>query len=94
MVEVNLDYEKIEGLQNGDVNISYAIYPTERRKSYATMAVNLIIDFLKEKQLVRVVLQISPDNKKSLKVPLSCGFQSPYEIETKNGKMLVFVKNL
>jgi RimJ/RimL family protein N-acetyltransferase len=94
MVEANIDYEKIEGLQKGDANISYGLYPEARGKGYATRAVNMITEFLRQKGVERVVLRINPDNPNSLKIPVNCGFQSAGEIMTKEGKMLMFSKKL
>lgn len=93
MVEANTEYEKIEGLQKGDVNISYAIYPDARGRGYASRAVSLVMNFLKKKQFARSVLRISPDNINSLKIPNTFGFENTGEIITKEGKMILFVKN-
>lgn len=95
MVEANTDYEKIEGLENSDVNISYGIYPQFRGKGYATRAVELLTAFLKEKRINRAVIRVNPQNKKSVKVPMQSGFIRNGEIKTKKGDFLIiFTKDL
>lgn len=94
MVEANTDVQQAEGIQKGDANISYAIYPKFRGKRYATMAVHLMLEYLKQRTLKRAVLRIKAGNIGSLRIPIACGFQEIEEIDTKEGKMLMFVKPL
>lgn len=95
MVEANNDYEKIEGLENGDANISYGIYPQFRGKGYAQKAINLLMDFLKNRQVNRAVIRINPQNLDSLKVAQRLGFEEKDWITTKDKERLnIFVKIL
>jgi RimJ/RimL family protein N-acetyltransferase len=94
MVEANVDKEQVEGLEEGEANISYAIYPKARGKGYAAKAVNSIVDFLKQKGFKRAVLRINQENMPSLKIPLACGFEEAGEVDTSEGHMLVFKKTL
>ncbi len=94
MVEANVDRNQVEGLEEGDANISYALYPKARGKGYATKAVNFLVDYLKNKGIKRAVLRIDKDNAPSLKIPLACGFQEAGEIDTSEGRMLIFRKEL
>lgn len=95
MVEANTDESKVEGLEAGDANISYGLYPEARGKGYATRAVNLMAGFLKEKGHKRAVIRIEPDNVSSTKVPERCRFNGSGSIITKEGKELrVFVRDL
>jgi RimJ/RimL family protein N-acetyltransferase len=94
MVEANIDKNQVEGLEEGDANISYALYPKARGKGYATKAVNFLVEYLKKMGLKRAVLRIDKDNAPSLKIPLACGFEEAGEIDTSEGRMLIFRKNL
>lgn len=95
MVEANVDYEHFEGYEEGDVNISYGLYPFARGKGYASRAVDILTKFLKDKGSKRAVIRIDPENENSQKVPTRCGFVKTGEMTTKKGeKFLIFVKNL
>ncbi|MBP6913436.1 MAG: GNAT family N-acetyltransferase [Candidatus Levybacteria bacterium] len=95
MVEANSDYKNLEGLQEKDANISYGLYPFARSKGYATRAVNLITEFLKDKNFERAVIRVNPENENSLKLPLRCGFIEQGEVTTKSSERLkIFIKNL
>lgn len=85
---------KPRAYKKGDANISYAIHPKFRGKRYATMAVHLMLEYLKQRALKRAVLRIKAGNISSLRIPIACGFQEIGEIDTKEGKMLMFVKPL
>src|SRR3989344_6897400 len=89
MIEANIDPNKVEGIQEGDANISYGLYPKARSKGYITKAVALIEKFLKEKGLEHAVMRINKENISSLKVPERCGYQETGKITTKDGEELV-----
>lgn len=90
MVEANTD-TGIEGICPGDANISYGLYPEARGKGYATMAVNLLIPFLKQRGLRRAVIRVHPDNVSSLSVPLRCGFEKGrHLLRMRDGQTLQF----
>jgi len=97
MVEANADpmVAKVEGWEVGAVNISYLIYPFARKQGYATRAVNLMCNFLKQKGFQKAVIRIEPENINSLQVPIRNGFIENGSIPTKDGgKMLLFEKKL
>lgn len=94
MVEANSDYEQLAGLISGDANISYGLYVTYRGKGYASRAVNLITNFLKEKGFKRAVIRVNPENINSLKVPLHCGFIRKGTITTKEEQLVLFIRDL
>lgn len=97
MVEANFNYKTLEVLREreGEVNISYGLYPFARGKGYASRAVNLIVAFLKDKGFSRATITVRPENKNSLKVPLRCGFKENGVIIKKNkDKLNLFIKNL
>ncbi|MBP6944427.1 GNAT family N-acetyltransferase [Patescibacteria group bacterium] len=89
MVETNLDFEKFEGYQAGDANVSYALYPEARGQGYATRAVNLVLQFLQTKEEIRrAVLQIDRDNVSSLGLAKRCGFEDGGSMTLKEGKVM------
>lgn len=95
MVEANKDYEQVEGIQEGDANVSYGLYPFARGKGYATRAVNMMVDFLREEGLNRAVIRVNPENRRSLNVPVRCGFTESGSIVTESGQKLnIFIKDL
>lgn len=95
MVEANADFREVDGLEEGDANISYGLYPQARGKGYATRAVFLMLPFLMEKGVKRAVIRVSPDNEDSLKVPLRCGFEAGHAITIRDNNLLIrFVKEL
>lgn len=95
MAEANTDYMTVEGLEKDEVNISYGLYAFARGKGYAGRAVELIIDFLKQKGYTKVVIRVNPGNKNSIKVPLRLGFTQQKIIHTTAGnQLLIFKKNI
>lgn len=58
---------------------NYAVLPSERRKCYATAAVNGLSNYLLQNYSIpHVMLDISMDNKDSESVAQKCGFEVPY----------------
>ena len=94
MVEANLDYNNLEGLNPGDANISYSVYPQFRRLGYAAISVNLLLGFIQKRGVRRATIRIKPDNSISLKIPEKCGFKRSGELITSEGHHLFFVKQL
>ena len=90
MVEANTDYHTLKGIEPGDANVSYGIYPFARGKGYVISAVNLITNFLKTKGIKRAIIRVNPNNETSLKVPLRCGFQGSGTITLKNDEALAY----
>ncbi len=95
MAEANTDIKKVEGMKEGQANISYGIYPDYRGRGYAPRAVNVLLDFLKSKGIAQAIIRANPENVNSLKIPVKCGFQENVEMKTKDGEVLkFFVKDL
>jgi RimJ/RimL family protein N-acetyltransferase len=95
MVEAGIDFESIEGIKEGDANISYGLYPVARGKGYAVRAVSLMADFLKAKGLKQAIIRSEPENTGSLKVPERCGFTRTGQIVTgSGGELIIFEKKL
>jgi len=95
MIEANTDKEGVEGMKDGQANISYGIYSKYRGMGYAKKAVNLLVEFLKSKNIKQALIRINQDNVNSLRIPIACGFKQEAEIKSKDGNTLkVFVKDL
>jgi RimJ/RimL family protein N-acetyltransferase len=75
MVEANADFAKMDGVEEREVNISYALYPNARGRGYATRAVKLILSFVAEGPYVAAVIRADVNNRPSLSVAERCGFQ-------------------
>lgn len=96
MVESNSNPAQITGLEAGEVNISYNIYPAARGKGYATKAVNLFLLFLKEKGYQTALIRVNPENAESLAVADRAGFTRFGETSSGPGEesLIVFKKEL
>lgn len=95
MVEANTDYQNIEGVSQGDANISYGLYLTARGKGYASRAVKLVTDFLKTKRIKRSVIRVNPENEASVRVARRLGYEKVKKISTKKHEILdIYVRNL
>ena len=95
MVEANTDDSSIEGLEKGDANISYSLYPDARGKGYVTRAVDLLLEFLRSRGIKRAVIRVHPENINSMGVPLRSGFKEVDPIKDKAGNPFrVFIKQL
>ena len=95
LIEANTDYRNLDGVEEGDANISYGLYPFARRKGYMVRAISLMNDFLKNKKVKRSIIRIDPKNVDSLKVPQRSGFAENGIISiNKNKKLAIFIKNL
>ena len=69
-----------DGLEPGDVNISYAVHPWARGRGIAVEAVRLIGDFLREHQIAtRAAIRVDPDNQASVRVAEKSGFSYLYD---------------
>jgi RimJ/RimL family protein N-acetyltransferase len=69
-----------DGLEPGDVNISYAVHPWARGRGIAVEAVRLICDFLREHQIAtRAAIRVDPDNQASVRVAEKSGFSYLYD---------------
>lgn len=94
-IEANHDFEKVEQIKEGEVNISYGIYPQYRGKGYAVEAIRLVMEFLRSRGTKKAVLAIDPENANSLKIPEFLGFEKTGEIVIqKNQPLIIFSKSL
>ncbi len=92
MVEANTEDERVEGIQKGEANISYGLYPVARGKGYASRAINLMLGFLQRKGLQAAIIRVDPGNVDSLKIPLRCGFQELAVVQTSDQRNLVIFR--
>ena len=69
-------------LHSGEVNVGYALFPTHRRRGYATRAVQLLMHHLATSTAQRVAsLLVHPDNTPSLAVADRAGFQRVADLD-------------
>ncbi|RNI19513.1 GNAT family N-acetyltransferase [Flexivirga caeni] len=73
---VDCDPAVDDGLDAGEVNVSYAVHPWARRHGVATRAVTLMCDYLRAEGIgTRAALRIEPENVASLGVADRTGFR-------------------
>lgn len=73
---VDCDPDNTDGLDAGDVNISYATHAWARRRGVATRAVLLMCDYIRDHHIGgRAALRIEPDNIASQGVADRAGFR-------------------
>jgi RimJ/RimL family protein N-acetyltransferase len=95
MVDANTDHTENDGVEEGDANVSYAIYPHARGKGYATKAIRLLEGFMAYKGVKRSVIRVPPENTASIGVPVRLGYEDEGSITSKDSDELrVFVKDL
>lgn len=95
MIDANTDYKELDGVSEGEANISYSIYPKFRGKGYAGEAISLIEKFLSERNINKSVIRVSPQNTASLRVPEKLGYSNKGQIATRDGdELIVFTKSL
>lgn len=72
---VDFDPDSGDGLDPGDVNISYAVHPWARGRGVAVEAVRLICVVIRTNQIgSRVAIRVEPENTASVRVAEKCGF--------------------
>lgn len=72
---VDYDPDLSDGLEPGDVNISYAVHPWARGRGVAAEAVRLLCDELTAQGVgTRAAIRVEPENLASVRVAEKCGF--------------------
>ncbi|MBB4753939.1 GNAT family N-acetyltransferase [Actinoplanes lobatus] len=72
---VDCDPDVTDGLEPGDVNISYAVHPWARGHGVAGEAVRLILEYMRDNRIgIRAVVRVDPDNVASVRVAEKSGF--------------------
>jgi RimJ/RimL family protein N-acetyltransferase len=77
-VECNPDVR--DGLEPGDVNISYAIHPWARGRGIAVEAVRLMCEYIRRHEIgMRAAIRVEPENGASVRVAEKSGFVYVYD---------------
>lgn len=72
---VDCDPDNRDGLEAGDVNLSYAVHPWARGRGVATEAVRLMCTYVRDHGIgSRAAIRVDPDNHASVRVAEKCGF--------------------
>lgn len=72
---VDCDPDISDGLEAGDVNLSYAVHPWARGRGVAVEAVGLICAVIRANRMgTRAAIRVQPDNKASVRVAQKCAF--------------------
>lgn len=72
---VDCDPDNTDGLDPGDVNLSYAVHPWARGRGVAAEAVRLICDVVRAERIgARAAIRVEPENLASVRVAEKCGF--------------------
>jgi RimJ/RimL family protein N-acetyltransferase len=74
MIEINIDYSHFAGLEPGDANVSYGLYPQYRGRGFATSALLNIRDFMITMRIKRAVVRIEPENVNSVRLAERAGY--------------------
>ena len=72
---VDCDPDAEDGLEPGDVNISYAVHPWARWRGVAGEAVRLMCEYMRTHLIgTRAAIRVDPDNYASVRVAEKNGF--------------------
>ena len=72
---VDCDPDVGDGLEAGEVNVSYAVHPWARGRGVAVEAVRLICAFVRANHIgTRAAIRVDPDNQASVRVARKSGF--------------------
>ena len=95
MIEINVDYSHFAGLEPGDANVSYGLYPQYRGRGLAISALLSVRDFLISKGMQRAVIRIERENVNSVRLAERCSYVQIGVVTNDVGtEYLVFVDNL
>jgi len=95
MIEINVDYSHFAGLEPGDANISYGLYPQYRARGLATSALLNVRDFMISKGIKRAVVRTESENVDSIRLAERCGYFHTGIVTNGVGtEYLVFVDDL
>ena len=78
-----------------EVNVSYGIFAAWRGRGLAGRAIDLVAQYLRSAtKAVVIVLQIAPENARSIRVAEKAGFASEGERETAQGRRRWYLRRL
>ncbi|MFE4588728.1 GNAT family N-acetyltransferase [Streptomyces laurentii] len=81
---VDLRFEG-EGLELGQVNVAYGLYPAWRGRGLATRAVDLACRYAADQGAICAVMKAEPENEASARVALRAGFTLVRRIREQSG---------
>ncbi len=84
---INIRHKLNDGLINSGGHIGYGVTPSKRGKGYAKLMLDMILPFLKEKNLDRVLLTCDSDNIASAKTITKFGGVLENQIENNENKI-------
>jgi RimJ/RimL family protein N-acetyltransferase len=95
MIEINIDYSHFAGLEPGDANVSYGLYPEYRGRGLASSALLKVRDFMISKGVQRAIIRVEPENVDSVRLAERCGYvPSGVVVNGVGTQYLVFVDDL
>jgi RimJ/RimL family protein N-acetyltransferase len=95
MIEINVDYSHFAGLEPGDANVSYGLYPQYRGCGLASSALLNARGFMISKGAKRAVIRIEPENVNSVRLAERCGYARTGVVSNGVGtEYLVYVDDL
>ena len=80
MVEANADSQQLRGVNQGEANISYSLYPAGRGRGLASRAVGLVMRFLAANGFSAGIIRAEEANIRSVAVARRCGFEATGEV--------------
>jgi RimJ/RimL family protein N-acetyltransferase len=84
---IDCDPDVTDGLEPGDVNISYAVHPWARGRGVAREAVRLILDYMRERRIgTRAAVRVDPGNIASVRVAVKAGFTYVHDFTSDTDK--------
>lgn len=84
---VDCDPDAGDGLEQGDVNISYAVHPSARGRGVAEEAVRLMCEYIRKHQIgTRAAIRVDPDNHASVRVAEKSGFSYVHDFTSGTDK--------
>jgi RimJ/RimL family protein N-acetyltransferase len=94
VIEVNVDHSRFAGLEPGDANVSYGLYPQYRGRGLATSALLHVREFMISKGVLRAVIRVEPENVSSIRLAERCGYDRVGVINDVGTDFLVFVHRI
>jgi RimJ/RimL family protein N-acetyltransferase len=78
-----------------EVNVSYGIFPSRRGRGLAGRAIDLVAEYLRSSTEARgIVLQVAPENGRSIRVAEKAGFDRIGVHEVAEGQRVRYVRKL
>lgn len=88
-IEAAMNYDNLIGVNEGEANVSYSIFPEWRGRGYAARAVDVLCGYLSGLGLRNAVIRVHPDNLRSIRVAEVALFRKTGIIENEDSGSLV-----